>query len=825
MKAENILIEHLKNPLGIDIQNPFVSWTIASGETQSAYRVVARNGLITGTDSEIIFDTGIVKSDAQHARINYIAGSRERVIVSVTLWDENGIEGDTIEAFYEMGLLFYEDFKADWITCENTDPGIEEKNSAEKRPALYFEKSFTVNKTGVSRLYITCHGLYTAFINGKRVENAVLTPGPANYDAYSEYQTYDVSDLLVKGQNKIEITLGNGWYKSASGVDGERNIYGDTLALICQIETDGQVVCATDKNWMCSCNGPIRDNDMQQGETVDLNCDTVTDFHPVRVCDLKKNNLISANAVPVTEHECFSGRVFKTPNGETVSDFGQNLAGYIKVHANAKKGEYIKITTGETLDQSGNFTQENFEERKRHKEGGIRQELIIYFKDGENVYKPSFTIWGFRYARIETNADISRIDLKAIAVYSDMEEKITFNSSNEDLNRLFKNAMWSMKSNFCYVPTDCPTRERAAWTGDIGIFVRTGLRLMDCYTVLRKWLRDLRTSQYPDGRIPNIAPRNNNPGIFSKILSGSVGWGDACIIVPYEMYLYSGDERILIDNYDMMVKWYDYLLKRAKKRPFGLKKRFKKIPNRDFFIETGIDYGEWCEPGISSISEMKTVKSDVATAYLAESGKMLQKIATVLNKNKDAEKFKCASEKAKEAFEFVFVRDGHINSERQADYVRAVSFDLLSENEKENAARDLNNLIVKNNFKLNTGFLSTGKLLAALSDNGYTDTAYDVLLNKEMPGWIYQVRKGATTIWEMWDGIDEKGIPKGSLNHYSKGAVVLWIIETMCGIKEDFGCVKTEPHPTDKLDFAYAKCKTEKGIVTSGFGKKMIIEI
>ncbi len=764
MKATNIKIEHLKNPFGIDRNKPFISWETEGISCQSAYLIEAFSG------ETKVYSSGKVISSASYAYIDYEAKSRECVRVEISLWDEKDEISEVVSKSYEMGLLTEADFKAKWINPElNCEPDLH-------KPASYLKRTFEVNKEGQARLYITAHGLYEAFINGKRVGDFVLAPGAYDYDKHIAYQTYDVTDLLIKGQNEIKVTLGDGWYRSVSGVDGDRNLFGTDIALLCQIEIDKETVLISDEHWQASQQGPIRENDMQQGEVVDLSMDEAADYHCVKVEDFRKDNLICSNAVFVKEHERFEGKIIKTPNGQTVIDFGQNLAGYIELELEAKLGQKITITTGETLDENGNFTQENFQDRKRHKEGGTKQMLSLTCREGKNYYKPSFTIWGFRYALVETDIDLSNARFTSIAVYSDMEELLDFHCSNDNVNQLVKNAMWSMKSNFCDLPTDCPTRERAAWTGDMGVFIEAGLLMMDCYTVVRKWLDEVRLAQYEDGRIANIAPRNNNPSFFSGLLAGSVGWGDACISVPLALYKKTNDVRILEENYEMMVNWYDYLTKRAKNKPLNPLKRIKSFPNREYCIETGIDYGEWCEPDVSSQNAMRTTQSKVATAYFARSGQQLSEIARILNKAEDAKKYEEISNKAKVAYRYIATDNGTIKSDRQADYVRAITFNLISDEEKIKAANDLNELVKKCDYHLNTGFLSTPDLCGVLEEYGYIDTAKRLLLNDTMPGWMYSVKKGATTIWEAWNGIDENNVPHESLNHYSKGAVVKWIV-------------------------------------------------
>lgn len=607
-----------------------------------------------------------------------------------------------------------------------------------------------------------------------------------------------MTGLVKEGENEVQVILGDGWYRSCSGIDGDRNLYGEDIALYFQLEIDGKVVCISDKSWKASQSGSIRENDMQQGEVVDARMEEIADYHAVKIEDFGIDTLFGSNCVPIAEMERFEGKIFQTPNGETVIDYGQNLAGYVEFTVNAHAGDRIILTHGESLDENGNFTVENFQDRDRHKEGEINQRVTYFCKEGENHYKSRFTIWGFRYAKVETDVDLSGASFTSIAVYSRMEQLGSFICSEGDVNRLVENSIWSQKSNFCDVPTDCPTRERAAWTGDMGVFVDTGLFLEDCYPVIRKWLGECRLNQHPDGKIDNIAPRNSVPSFFSGLLAGSVGWGDACIIVPYALYERYGDKRILEENYEMMQKWYQYLESRARgdgapKLPEGMgmlpenlrkyqdmmgkadEKPVGSNPYSAYTIEAGVDYGEWCEPDVESAAAMGRPQPKVATAYFARSGYLLAEIADILGRKEDAARYRETARQAKKAFRQIATEDGRIRSDRQAEYVRAISFDLLSEDEKKQAAADLNELVIRNGHHLNTGFLSTPSLCPVLAEYGYAETAYKLLLQDTMPSWLYEVKKGATTIWENWDGINEKGEVKASLNHYSYGTICGWL--------------------------------------------------
>ncbi len=804
MKAIRLRCEQMENPLGIDVQHPCLSWICQEGIRQTAYEVEAKTG------EDVIYKSGKVASDSMNVMLDADLASRQQVVWHVRLWDEKDVCGEwSQDARFEMGLTQTDQFAAKWINPEG------QINTDEMQPVSYLRKTFTFDgEVKDARAYVSAHGIYEVKINGKRVSDFVLAPGTSSYDKQMPYQTYDVTDLLENGENTITAEVADGWYRSYSGVDGDRNLFGTELAFFFQLENDGQVICATDETWEASQAGPLRQADMQMGEIYDANQEEITDWHSVSVVDADNTLFKATNSVPIQEHEHFEGKIITTPNGETVIDYGQNLAGYICFSLEAHEGDRLVLTHGETLDENDNFTAENFQDRKRHKGGGTEQKVTFICKEGTNTYHTKFSIWGFQYAKVETDIDLSTAHFESIAVYSAMEQIGHFSCGNADVNQLVHNSIWSQKSNFCDVPTDCPTRERAAWTGDAGVFVDTGIFLEDCYSIFRKWLGECRLMQYDDGKLANIAPLNSKPSFFSGLLSGSTGWGDASIIVPYALYKRYDDVRILEENYDMMKKWYGFLEDRAKKK--DIKKIFKKkSPYRDYTIETGIDYGEWCEPGVDSASLMGKTPVDSATAYFAHSGKMLSEIAQILGHEDEAKHYAEVSEKATLAFRDAATENGRITGERQAPYVRAIAFDLLTEENKKQAVEDLNALVVKNDYHLNTGFLSTPFLCQVLAENGHTDTAYRLLLQDTAPSWLYEVKKGANTIWETWDGINEKGEVHASLNHYSYGAICGWLFGGVCGIHLENKHVTIHPYPDASLGYAHADYISPVGKIVS----------
>lgn len=850
MRAINCKTEYMINPIGLDTESELLSWNCEDGKFQTAYRIEAL------CDGEAFFDTGKVISDKMTYLTEKKLRSRDKVSWRVCVWDENDECGKWSEYnTFEMGLLQSEDWReAAWISHETGSiPEDDEKFSDEinrlarkafekkkkeesekylpHMPAGYLRKSFQISEAKENaRLYISAKGLYEAYINGVRVGSEVLTPGRSNYNFEIKYQTYDVEKLLKNGKNDIEIILGDGWYRSTSGVDGDRNLYGDTISVIAKLEVGKKPVMVTDDSWEACTFGPIAQNDMEQGEVFDARREDYREkselWYPVNVLGTDYNLLKAGNMVPVIENEIFTGKLMTTPNGERVVDFGQNLAGYVEFILTGEAGKTVTLLHGETLDENGNFTQENFEDRVRHKEGGAYQMVYYTCKSGKNHYKPHFTVMGFRYVKVITELNLEGAVFTAHAVYSKMEKTADFVCGNTLVNRLVENSLWSQKGNFLDIPTDCPTRERAGWTGDAGIYADTGLMIMDSVTVFRHWLKQCRYGQYEDGRIANIAPPNNRPGMISKMLAGSVGWGDACIIVPYEIYKKTGDERILKENYEMMKKWYAFLENTAKAQ--GDKEFKKNAKYRDYTFETGINYGEWCEPGMVPEQSMRNGNYDVGTAYFSYSGNLLSEIAKVLGYEEDSAYYEETSEKARKAFIESFTEDGEINSNRQCQYVRPIVFGLLSAEKEKTAAYKLKRLVEEMEYHLNTGFLTTPHICEALAENGYEDDAYKLLLQEDMPGWLYSVKKGATTIWETWDGIDKDGVPKGSLNHYSYGAVIGWLLNGVCGIKYSDRETVIKPIPNRIIGHAAAEYSSPKGIIKSGWryeGEKCIISV
>ena len=807
MKAVRLRCEQMVDPMGIQVSMPVLSWTCEGGTRQTAYQVVLFD------DERVLWDSGKTESDSMETVAGIPAISRQRVTWRVRLWDEYEQVGEWTEAHYEIGLLTKEDWAAKWIVPEElTDPKL-------RYPAATLRQSFSVMHAAEARLYITCHGCYIARLNGRRIGDFILAPGPDDYARRLQYQTYDVSALLHTGENELQVTLGDGWYRGCNSIDGNRNVFGTDIALLCQLEIGKKPVLISDEKWQASQDGPIRFTDIEQGEIYDARRETITSWHPAQTADFGYDCLTVSDSVAVTEQERFSGKLMRTPNGETVIDFGQNLSGYSEFRLTAHDGDRIVLWHGETLDENGNFTQSNFAPGARNKQGGIPQKIEYICKEGLNIYHPSFSTFGFRYALVQTDIPLDTAEFTAIAVYSDMRQTGFFTCGHDQVNQLFRNSVWSMKSNFVEIPTDCPQRERAGWTGDAGLFAKTAVMLMDCYPVYRKWLAECRLGQQKNGCIPSIVPPVAKDSIFAGMMSGSPGWGDAVILVPWALYRAYGDKSILAENFDMMCGWLRYNRQKAKKT--RLKNRFKRNPYQRYVIDTGFAWGEWCEPGSDPVldvrNNMKNGVPDVATAYFGYDAMLLSKIAAVLGKQELSAQFHALSETVKKAFVSACTENGRIHSRRQCQYVRPLAFGLLTGQDEKQAAADLNTLVISNGYHLNTGFLSTPDLCPVLARYGYVDTAYRVLLQEDCPGWLYAVQKGATTIWENWDGIRSNGTVHGSFNHYAYGAISGWLLSGVAGICLNVGQLEIRPVPDRRIGYAQGEWDSPVGVVKSAW--------
>lgn len=819
MKVVDLRTEYLKNPMGIDIKHPRFMWSLeGKDKKQTAYQIQVLKGI------ETVWDSGRIES-SKSIHVTYEGHdfeSRDIGSWRVKVWNEEKKESDWSEwSWFELGLLKPSDWIGKWLNPEKeTDP--------EKRyPAAYFRKEFNISDNiRKARLYVTCCGIYEVFINGERVGDQVLTPGITSYKKRLQYQTYDVSEYLMQGTNAIGIILGDGWFRGCTGMGTLRNIFGENISILCQMEiqTENEMLTVvSDETWKVTQEGPIRFNDLMQGEIVDARMDLGEwtlpgycdkDWNQPNLFNWDKNALIGSNSVPIREKEQFKARVLKTPNGETVLDFQQNMSGYIQFSVKGKEGHTVELIHGEALDENGNFTMSNLQSQRKS-DSRLEQKIIYTLgSDRREVFKPTFAIFGFRYVLLKNwPEDIVPDNFTAFAVYSDIEETASFLCSNQMVNQLVHNTVWSQKSNFVDIPTDCPQRERAGYTGDAQVFVETGSYLMDASAFFRKWLKEIEANQQNDGKVSNINPVHNRE---FTMFDGSAGWGDSIVIIPYKLFERYGDIEIIKENYDAAKKWVDYEISQAKEcRPF---RKFNKNPYKDYLWDIGFHWGEWLEPSQTIATIVKNTLlgvPDVCTAFLCYSSRLLAKMAEYLDKREDVAYYKEVSENARKAYLYQFTKNGKIKSKRQCQFVRPLEFEILDKKDRQAAADDLNDLVIKNDYHINTGFLTTPFICKVLTQYGHLDTAYRLLLQTTMPSWLYGVTKGATTIWESWNGIDEQGKPHASHNHYSYGAVVGWLMSMVSGINVEpiNNHFTISPYPGGNLEWVNASYKSIIGKV------------
>jgi alpha-L-rhamnosidase len=815
VKIVNLLTEDLVNPLSVDAIVPRFSWQLDAGDKRNVMQSAYEIKVYTKTNRHV-WQSGKVAGD-QSVYVPYqgatlLAG--QRYYWQVKVWDNSGKATPWSDpAFFQMGLLSPSDWQAQWIT-----PGFKEDSI--NRPSPLFRKNFSISKKIVAATaYITAHGLYEAQINGHRVGNAFLTPGWTSYNKRLQYQAYDVTNLLQTGENAVGATLGNGWYRGYIGYDPKPNLYGKDISLLLQIDityADGsRGTIASDGTWKCS-TGPVRFAEIYYGATIDNRKEQKDwstakfddkDWLSVRILNLPKDILVATVNEPVRKHESFKPvKIFTTPKGEKVIDFGQNLVGWVQMKVNGKAGDKVILSHAEVIDKGGNFYTDNLRTARS-------QDTYILAGNGEETFEPQFTWQGFRYIKVEGYpGDLKPENFTAYALYSDMSPTGTFNCSNALINQLQHNIQWGQKGNFLDVPTDCPQRdERLGWTGDAQVFSRTASFNMNVHNFFTKWLTDVAADQYVDGSIPHVIPNVIAQGAKSGP-GGSTGWADVSTIIPWNMYLAYGDKRILENQYASMKAWVEYMHNQS----------------RNNLWNTGSHFGDWLFYSVNDDTDGSsaiTSKFLIAQCFYAHSTQLLIDAANVLGNAADVAHYSDLLVKIKQAFLNEYVTpNGLISSDTQTAYVLALQFDMLPETLRQQAADRLVNNIRRYNFHLTTGFLGTPYLCRVLSNFGHADMAYRLLLQDTYPSWLYPVKMGATTIWERWDGIRPDGTFEtpgmNSYNHYAYGAIGDWMYRVIAGIDTKtegpgYKQIVIKPTVGGNLTFASADYETNYGKVSS----------
>ena len=659
-----------------------------------------------------------------------------------------------------------------------------------------FRRQFATEKAiDKAELKITALGVYEAEINGHRVGDFVLAPGWTSYDHRLQVQTYDVTALLQK-ENDLRVTVGRGWFRSPmpgwlNSQDKQRRLEQPCglIALLQITYSDGtEKTVSTDESWHWA-KSRVLFSEIYDGETCDARIEPA-DWQPAKPLKWSKDILIPQEGEAIRETERIAAkRIFKTPQGDTVVDFGQEVTGYVEIALNAHAGDEVLFDHAEVQDKDGNWYNENYRSAK------ARAKYIC--REGNQTWHPELTFFGFRYIRLLSwPGEAKAENFTAIAVHSDLRRTGWLKSGNEELNQLFSNIVWGQRGNFLDVPTDCPQRdERLGWTGDAQVFIKTASYLFDTERFFKKWLHDLAADQRESGEVGQVIPDLMPEG------PSSAAWGDAATICPWQVYQTYGDKAVLEDQFESMRKWVDYITS------------VTKTPNLwvDHF-----HFGDWLGLDAPVGSYKGSSREDfIASAFYAHSTALVVKTGKLLGK--DVKSYEKLHGDIVAAFRKAFPE-----YKTQTEHVLAVHFGLAEDAQK--TADALADMVKADGVQLRTGFVGTPYILHALSQYGHADLAWFLVLRREYPGWLYPVTKGATTIWEHWDGIHEDGsfwsADMNSFNHYAYGAVADWIFEQAAGIrhaedKPGFAELIYAPHPDARLGWLQAKLNTRHGTVSA----------
>jgi alpha-L-rhamnosidase len=819
LKVTGLQIEYQQNPVGIDQQKPRFFWLLESNQRntlQDAYHLQVSLDRDFRKSDMMVWDTDMIASD-QSIQVVYKGAALEsgtRYFWRVKVRDNhNNVSAWSETAFWEMGLLKPTDWKAKWIEVSW------EENKNISQPVQMLRKEFALKgPVRSARLYATAMGLYEVEINGKKVGDQLFTPGWTSYSNRVQYQTYEISQMLQTGNNAMGVMLGDGWYRGFLGWGDQRNTYGEKLAFKGQIQIiymDGSSeVIVSDESWKASA-GPIVQSDIYNGEIYDARLEKEgwsrsgfedTDWKPVKIITFDQVALISPQAPPVKKiQELKPVNIFTTPAGDTVLDFGQNMVGWIRLQVAGPSGARVVLRHAETLDKYGNFYTENLR-------SADQTNAYILKGTGIETWEPRFTFQGFRYVSVGGYpGDIHKPGaFKAMVIHSEMEPTGHFDCSHPLVNRLQHNIVWGQKGNFLDVPTDCPQRdERLGWTGDIQVFANTASINMNTAGFLTRWLGDLKADQRADGAVHHVIPNVLGDG------AGAAGWADAATIVPTALYQAFADERILETQYESMKKWVKFIEERAA------------TAGDPHVWDTNWHFGDWLSfatlshpsyPGAHTHTDL------IATAYFARSTSLTLKAAKLLGKDDDVRYYSALLEKIKIAFQKEFITpNGRLSSDTQTAYLLALQYDLIPQELRTKAADYLMKNVASRGH-LTTGFLGTPHLNHVLSEFGYHEDAYKLLMREQYPSWLYPVTMGATTIWERWDGMKPDSTfqseSMNSFNHYAYGAIGEWLFKRVAGISPQmpgYKSIKIHPIPGGGLSHARAIQQTPYGEVASSW--------
>lgn len=798
-------LDHAAQAVGIGTRTPRLSWQLPSGtRAQDSYELE-----IDGTSYGVVSSAETVLAPWPAPPLVSRQRSTVRVRVEADGRDLGWSEATDVEA----GLLDPADWSAAWIAPDEREvplPG--------RRPAYRLRGEIVVDAPVVrARLHVTAHGLHETSIDGVRVGDEELAPGYTEYAAHTDVRTHDVTALVTPGRHVVEALLADGWFRGKVGAPRASDQWGDRTAYLAQLVLDHEdgstTVHGTGPDWRWSTSHVLA-ADLIDGQREDrrlvAGADDRADWAPVALPDIGYDLLTVSPAPPVrVVEELRPVSVAQVRPGVQVVDLGQNINGHVRLSALGPAGCEVTLTHGEALGPDGDVTMDHLVPALPflpELTAGQVDHVVSAGADGD-VFEPRFTTHGFRYVRLEGDLPaVTADDVTGVVVHTDLEQRGGFDCSDERLRRLHDAAVWSFRGNACDIPTDCPTRERAGWTGDWQLYVPTASYLYDVAGFSAKWLRDLVVTQWEDGTLNNMAPMPvaERTGLLEAV-NGSAGWGDAVVLVPWEIHQEYGDVDVLATTWPAMVRWLDRMERMARedRHPDRVARHPEPRPHDRYLWDTGFHWGEWLEPGGHPGDDfagfIAADKAEVATAFFAWSTRHAAEIARLLGDEHAADRYAELSRSVVGAWQAEFIEaDGRVVPHTQATLVRALRFGLVPDDQRQRVADDLAALVRAAGVHVGTGFLATPDLLPVLADHGQLDLAYELLLQDTSPSWLAMIDRGATTVWELWDGIDADGIPHESLNHYSKGAVISFLHRYAAGLQRTSPTWRTfrvEPRP------------------------------
>lgn len=804
---EDTSCEYRENPIGVDRTAPLLSWKIPAyrnGIRQTAYEILVASTLENLAKNQgDVWSTGRVMSD-QSVYIAYAGKpleSRKQYFWKVRYWDNKGGESEFSEpASWEMALLNTGDWKATWITRADASSKDDSLRS------IMMRKAFNIDKpVKRARVYVTGLGNYAFYVNGSKVGNDILTPGWTHYPKRLQYQVYDVTALVKSGENVAGAMLGNAWWSGGLGWGKDPNArkrysFGP-MKLFAQLEIEDESgniqTIATDESWKWD-KSPITFNNLYDGVHYDARLEqdgwnapgfNDDNWNAVTLAEKENSILVAQQGPPIrAEQELIAKSITKVKNGNYVFDFGQNMVGWGKLKVKATPGTEIKMMFAELLHDDGTVAQENLRSAKA-------TDVYITKSDKEITWEPIFTYSGFRYVEVAGLPEEPTTEtLKGVVFYSSAPWIGSFESSNQLINQLMKNTSWGIRGNLHSVPTDCPQRdERLGWMGDAQTFAPTCYYFMDMTQFYEKWMKDIIDSQDPSGYVYDV-----NPAI---VVDGPAkpGWGDAVIITPWVAYKFSGNKRILEENYDGMKAWVEFMRRHAKDNIY-----IWANPDSTFF-----GYADWIAPVMSP-------KQPISASYLFLSSKLLSEIATVLGKTSDASEYSKLADDVAVAYQQKYFKDGNYEGGTQTANLLPLGFGITPDDLKPKVFQNVIDAVNEHDGHPSTGFLGTQYILPILSDYGRHDMAYEMINLTTYPSWGYMVAKGATTIWELWNSDTERPEGMNSRNHYALGGIGEWVYGYLGGLQPDitqpgFRHSIIAPKPVGDLTWAKTYRKSDYG--------------